>query len=217
MTAYATRADLYLYGLPRGLLSNPARMVDSAIASTDTFTLDQHGFEDGDVLLFRAESGGNLPGNIAASTAYYAIRVTDSTFQVSATNGGVAVNLSSDGELVLVAASLEAVIDAELERYSRLVDSYIPAHNVPLESPYPAVIVASVAKLAAASVLELMGQSSTLIQAGAEQTRRELGRLAKGVALRDSRAVSGANLAVATVSSSTARAWDNDQGSGFIP
>lgn len=211
MTSYASREDLYRYGLPRGLLANPAQSLGSVSSSTDVMTLDGHGFETGTPLLFRAEEGGSLPSPLVAGTTYYAIRLTDSTFQASATSGGAALNLTTDGQFVMVSTSLDSTIDAELERYSRLVDSYLPAHAVPLESPFPSVVVGIVAELAAASLLAIRGQASALVQGKAEQTRKELARLLKGVPLRDSRATAPTNLAIAA-SSSSGRGWATTDG-----
>lgn len=213
MTAYATRADLYRYGFPRGLLANPGRMIAAANATTNLLELDGHGFEDGDALLFRAEEGGSLPSPLVAGTTYYAKRLTDSTFQVSATVSGAALDLTSAGSSIIVSTSLEPTIDAELEACSRIADTYVPAHAAPFTAPYPAEIVRCVAKLAAASLLEITGQSSALIQAGAAQTREELKRLATGIPLRDPLATAQTNLAVGrTVDYSTSGGY-----SGSIP
>lgn len=214
MVAYATRQDLYRYGLPRGLLANPGRLVASVDTSTETFVLDGHGFEDDDELLFRAEEGGTLPAPLVAGTTYYAIRVSYDSFRVAASSGGSAINITAAGSSTVVSTSLEPTIDAELERFSRLVDSYIPAHAVPLESPYPAVVVSIVAKLAAESLLAITGQASASITASAEQTRKELARLMAGVPLRDAAIVTQANLARAEGVTS---AWASASGAGFIP
>lgn len=205
MTAYATRADLYRYGLTRGLLANPARLCATVEDSTDTFELDNHGFETDDQLLFRPEEGGELPAPLVAGQTYYAIRVTDSTFKVSATAGGAAVNLTTDGVSVLVAVALP--IDEVLEFYSRFVDPFLPAHLVPLTPPYPVTVTATVAKLAAKELLRIAGQTSesmTELEIGA---KAQLERWAKGIPLRDARATASTNLAVSEGSSTDPRKW----------
>ena len=58
---YCTEADLYDYGLPRGSLPNPGRIVAEVASGTEILTLDGHGFRDDSELLFRAEAGGSLP------------------------------------------------------------------------------------------------------------------------------------------------------------
>lgn len=205
MVAYATREDVYTYGLPRGSLGNPGRVCASALASTDTFTLDGHGFSDGKAILLRAEDGGALPSPIVAGTTYYAIRLTDSTFKVSATEGGAAVNLTTDGDLVVVSTALP--FDEVLEFYSRFVDGFLPAHLVPLSAPYPVTVTQLVAKLAAKELLRISGQTSdsmTEIEVGA---KAQLERWAKGLRIRDARVTTSANLAVAR-SGNGNRGWD---------
>lgn len=205
MAAYATRADLYRYGLPRGLLANPARLCASVEDSTDTFELDAHGFETDDQLLFRPEEGGELPAPLVAGTTYYAIRVTDSTFKVSATQGGAAINLTTDGVSVLVAIALP--VDEVLEFYSRFVDPFLPAHLVPLTAPYPVTVTAIVAKLAAKELLRIAGQTSISMTEEEIGAKAQLERWAKGVPLRDSRATASANLAISEGSTGDPRGW----------
>lgn len=213
--SYATIADLAKFGFPRGLLANPAREIASIEATGNVLTLDSHGFGEDDVITFRAEDGGTLPSPLVAGTSYYAIPLTDSTFQVASSEGGSALDIASGGERVLVAASTVPMLEALLEQNSRLFDSYLPAHAVPLEEPYPTVAIACVAQLTAADALALMGQSSELIQARAEQTRKELSRLAKGIPLRDERATAPSNLAT-TATISASRGWGSCSG-GTIP
>lgn len=205
MAAYATRADLYRYGLPRGLLANPARLCASAEDSTDTFVLDAHGFETDDQLLFRAEEGGELPAPLVEGTTYYAIRLTDATFKISATQGGAAVNLTTDGVSVLVAIALP--IDDVLEFYSRFVDAFLPAHLVPLVAPYPITVTALVAELSAQKLLLIAGQSSKSMTEIELAAKAQLERWAKGVPLRDTRATASANLAISEGSTSDPRKW----------
>jgi hypothetical protein len=205
MTAYATRADLYRYGLPRGLLANPARLCASAEDSTDTFELDNHGFETDDQLLFRPEEGGELPAPLVLGTTYYAIRVTDSTFKVAAAAAGSAINLTTDGVSVLVAIALP--ITEVLEFYSRFADAFLPAHLVPLKSPYPITVTALVAELAAKRLLLIAGQSSQSMTEIELSAKAQLERWAKGIPLRDSRATASANLAVSEGSTGDPRGW----------
>ena len=95
MTAYATTRDLYRYGLARGALAMPGRLVESSAAASDLLTLDGHGFVDGDAVLVRAAEGGTLSAPLAEGTTYYVLRQTDSTFKLAATDGGAAIDLTS--------------------------------------------------------------------------------------------------------------------------
>jgi hypothetical protein len=211
---YAQREDLYRHGVPRGVLSAPAQLVASVDPALDVLTCDGHGFSDGTPLVFRAEEGGELPAPLSASTTYYARRLTDSTFQVAtASSGGTPVDLTTEGDRVLVSHSIADDADAVLEGMSRLLDSYLPAHAVPLEAPYPALVVRIVATLAAPEVLALAGRASDIVTGTAERTRRELGRLAKGLPIRDAAVTSTENLAIAE-SAVDVRGWDNE---GAIP
>lgn len=212
MTAYATRRDVYRYGLARGTIGTPARIVASASSSADTLTLDDHGFEDDDEVLFRAADSGSLPSPLVASTVYYVKRVSDSTFQVAATAGGAAIDLTTEGESFFV--STELPIDDVLEFYSRFVDAFLPAHAVPLDSPYPVVVTAIVAELAARKLQLLSGQTSESMAQVELAAKAQLERWAKGLPLRDAAATAATNKAVvATVGSSVAdpRGWGSDE------
>lgn len=214
MTAYATRRDLYRYGLPRGALAMPGRVVESSVASSDTLTLDGHGFETDEEVLVRAVDGGTLSAPLAEGTTYFVIRVTDSTFQLAASAGGSAINLTSNGDQMMVAAALP--VNDVLELYSRWVDDLLPAHGVPLTSPYPVIVVATVAELAAKKLLDLSGQQSGIIDAAEVAAKAKLERWAKGIPVRDARVTTErTNRAISSTLATTTdrRGW----GSGSLP
>lgn len=62
------------------------------IASPGVATLDNHGLNTNDKIIL--ETTGALPTGLSAATWYYAIKVTDHTFQISATRDGAAINTS---------------------------------------------------------------------------------------------------------------------------
>jgi hypothetical protein len=202
---YATRTDLYKYGLPRGMLANPGRLAAEAEDSTDIFELDGHGFDTDTPLMFRAEEGGTMPAPLVEGTIYYAIRLSDSTFKVAATPGGAAINLTTDGASVIVSTALP--VDEVLEFYSRFADAFLPSHMVPLEAPYPITVTALVAELAAKKLLLIAGQSSASMTEMETGARAQLERWAKGIPLRDSRATASANLAYSESSTTDPRKW----------
>lgn len=68
----------------------------TANASTDTITANAHGLTNG-MTLNVSNSGGALPGGLAASTPYYVISATTNTFQLSATSGGSAIDITDTG------------------------------------------------------------------------------------------------------------------------
>lgn len=214
MAAYATRRDLHRYGgIARGLLVGEGRLVASSTASTDRLELESHLFDTDDEVLVRATEGGTLSAPLVAGTTYYVIRVTDSTFKLAATAGGAAIDLSSDGVSMVVSAALP--IDETLELYSRWVDDLLPAHLVPLTSPYPVVVIAVVARLAGKALLNLDGKSSEIVNAAELVAKAQIERWAKGIPLRDAKATASANLAVTSTmgAASDPRGW----GSGTLP
>jgi hypothetical protein len=205
MTAYATRADVYKYGLPRGMLANPGRLCASVLAATNAFELDGHGLETDDPFLARVEAGGTLPAPLVAGTTYYAIRVNEQFFKAAAAPAGAVIDLTTDGVVVVIASPLP--FDEVLEFYSRFVDPFIPAHAVPLASPYPVTVTAIVAELTAKKLLLIAGQSSQSMSEAELSAKAQLERWATGIPLRDARATASTNLAYSGVASSEIRDW----------
>lgn len=196
MVAYAAQSDVYTYGLPRGALGNPGRLVDSSLAATSTITLSEHGFSTGTPVSFRAPQGGSLSSPIVAGTTYYAIYLTDSTFQISATANGPPITLTTDATSMIVAADLPFA--QVLEFYSRWVDNLLPAHVVPLPAPYPITVVGIVAQLAAQRLQILSGLTSESMHEQELAAKAQLERWAKTLPVRDAAgATVPANLAVA--------------------
>lgn len=210
-SAYCTAADLYRSGLPRGGLPNPGRLVAAVEVSGNLLTLDGHGFEADDELVFRAESGGSLPAPLVAGTTYYAKPSTDSTFQVAATAGGAAVDLTTSGSNVVVVAELP--IASAIKWASAMIDSFLPAHLVPMTAPINELVVATAADLAVARLLAYTGQSSTQIADKLASAQKLLERWAKNFPIRGVNAPASAQLAVAGSStSSDPRGWDPSHG-----
>jgi hypothetical protein len=65
----------------------------TASASTDVVTCSGHGLSNGDVVTFSALTGG---AGLTAGVEYYVVSATASTFKVSTTKGGTALNITSD-------------------------------------------------------------------------------------------------------------------------
>jgi len=183
VTAYAAISDVYSYGLPRGALGNPGRLVDSSLAATSAITLSEHGFVAGDAVSLRATAGGNLSAPLVAGTTYYVLPLDDSTFQLSSTPNGSPITLTSDGVSVVVTADLPFA--ALLEFYSRFVDGFLPAHMVPLPAPYPVTVVGIVAQLVAARVQILSGMTSGSMREAELSAKAQLERWTAGLPVRD--------------------------------
>jgi hypothetical protein len=214
VTAYATKQDVFRYGVPRGSLASDGRLVATSVAATDTLELEGHGFATDDAVLVRAMEGGTLSAPLVAATTYYVIYVSDSTFKLSATAGGAAIDLTTTGVGMHVTIALP--FTEVLEFYSRFVDAFLPAHLVPLTAPYPTTVVALVAELAGKRLQLIAGVSSTAMTEVEIAAKAQLERWAKGQA---EPAIAPSMLAVTATlgDAADARGWCGSGGSGSIP
>lgn len=179
---YCVRSDLYSFGLPRGTIPNPGRNVLSVDTTANAMALGDHEFATGDPLVFRAEMGGSMPAPLVAGTRYYAIALTDGTFQVAATASGAAIDLTTAGAEVLVASPLP--IEESIEWGAEVINQALVNHAAPLTAPYPPIVVMANAELAAAKLgLFSGGTSKSLTDMMALATNR-LVSWAKGVSVR---------------------------------
>ncbi len=185
MTDYCDKRDLYDFGLPRGGIANPARVLHpqgTADPTADTLTLNQHGFETGDLVRFRAEGGGSMAAPLVAYTPYYAIEVDQDRFQVSATIGGPAIDLTTAGSRMVV--WFELPVDASITYASRQLDEMLPAHVVPLELPVPPIVKMTAAELAVAKLASRGGFQSKSLGDVLVEAQKRMTRWAAGVPLR---------------------------------
>lgn len=206
MAGYCDPSDLFDYGMPRGAVPNPGRLLDTVNASTDACALDVHGFAADDPVMFRAEAGGSLPAPLAEGTTYYAIPVDESHFKVAATAGGAAIDLTTAGENVLAISPLP--VAAAIVWASRFIDDMLPAHVVPLTAPYPPRIVSVCAELAAAKLATRGGFVSKALADVRDGAVKALERWAKNVEIRGENAPQPAQgAASASVPYDDSRGW----------
>lgn len=67
-------------------------------STTDRVTWTSHGLSVGQAITFKLASGATMPTGLSSPTVYYVQSVVDAnTFTVSATNGGAAINFTSNG------------------------------------------------------------------------------------------------------------------------
>lgn len=100
--------------LPLGGLFPVAATVD---ATADAFTITGHGLANNDpVEVWAIGAGASLPGGLSAQTTYFVVNKTTDTFQVAATSGGSAIDLTSTGSDVFV--SKRAAIYGYVPAYS---------------------------------------------------------------------------------------------------
>ncbi len=192
--AYANRTDVYRVGLPRGSVVEPARLVSSVDVTLDRFELEGHGLQAGDPVQFQIDAGSVLPAPLVLLTVYYALAVplsdgspSENLFQVSATNGGAAVNVTDVGVGTFRAfVPIGVSIDRECEQHSRWIDSLLPSQQAPLVAPYPSWVTATVAKRAAASLVRQLGLGGLegIVQEAADVTLDAMRMAKNGIALR---------------------------------
>lgn len=205
MADYCSPSDVYDYGIPRGAVANPARPA-VATASDNAIALDLHGFEADDPVELRAEAGGTLPAPLAANTTYYVVPLTDNAFSLAAIAGGAAINLTTDGESVVVIAPFPMA--KAITFASRLVDDMLPMHVVELTAPYPAIVVQTTAELAAAKLAARSGGASKSLADTLDAASKRLARWSSGVPIRGENTPARAGLAGVPVAGTTdARGW----------
>jgi len=203
--AYCLPSDLYLYGLPRGALASPGRLVEAVSTTDGTFELDAHGFADDTVVQFRTAGGGTLPTPIVAGTSYYVVAVDDWHFSVAASAGGSAIALTDEGTTFAVFAPLP-ITDA-IAKASRMIDDMLPAHVVPLADPVADIIRMTAAELAASELLAMTGGASTSLTAVYDIARKRIERWARGVPVRGTNAPTSAQKAITSASSRPIPPW----------
>lgn len=207
MASYATVADLYAYGLPRGSAPNPGRLAAAINSTTNAITLRDHGFAADDPITLRAEAGGSLPSPLAANTTYYALPLTADTLQLAATAGGAAIDLTTTGSRVLLISPLPTA--AAIAWASAVIDDMLPAHVVPLSEPYPPIVVTTCAELAAAKLLGMQGVGVKSLGDLITMAQKRLERWSKNAPIRGENAPANAQVAAsASVPYSDPRGWN---------
>lgn len=219
MSSYCETGDVYRW-IPPGSVQPPVRLISNVATGTEILTLNGHGFVTGDLVTFRAEAGGSLPDPIVVGTTYYVIVLTDSTFSVTATAGGVAIDLTTEGENVVIVRQLpwtQWIAEASNE-----IECTLPAHAVPLDvdpvtGTYPAIVVAYTAGLVAEKALAFAGVSSVGISERLRNVRNELSAWRKGIPIRGDVVPPRTNLAIRSgATDADPRGWSS-RGDGRIP
>jgi hypothetical protein len=206
---YCSTSDLNAFGIPRGSVPNPGRVVASVNTTDNTLTLDAHDLSVDEVITFRAGNGGSLPAPLVAGTTYYADPLDDTRFRVRASVGGAAIDLTTAGSIVLLLVPLNKA--AAISFASRLLDNMLPSHVVPLDADaIPDVVRHTCAELAAWKLASMRGAASKSLTDMYKAADEVVKRWAKGVPVRGTPAANKrANLAVsATAPYVDRRGWN---------
>ena len=76
--------------------NNTSEVITSVDIATETLTSNSHAFTNGDRVRV-ASTGGSNPGGLVAGTVYFVVGSTTNTFQLSATEGGAAIDITDTG------------------------------------------------------------------------------------------------------------------------
>ncbi len=167
----------------QGGITFEGRLVSAVNATTDTITLDGHGFEDDTPVYVRPAEGESLPAPLVETATYYVKRVTNAKFQLAATASGAAINLTTAGGSTFV--SREPPYDNVIEFVSRWADAFLPADAVPLEAPIHPLVRGVVADISAKRLQNYDGKSSAIVDAAELAGKAILERFSKGLPLRE--------------------------------
>lgn len=178
-------------------------------------TYDGHGLETGDAVTVRAADAGTLSAPLAVGTTYYAIRVSNAAFQLAATNGGAAINITSNGVEMIV--TREPRFDDLIEFVSRWADGLLVAHAVPLTAPIHPLVRGVVADVAAKRILNANGADSAIVTAAELAGKAILERFLPGVPLRGGTAQASTNVAITSTASSSTSSDPRGWGSSTLP
>jgi hypothetical protein len=105
----AVTAGNFLWYAPLG--GAPATF--TAADTGDVFTSFAHGLVNDDRVFVTAWPGSALPAGAAEATDYFIVSITADTFQISLTQGGAAVVLTSDGEGIAYLVSYRSFTDGD--------------------------------------------------------------------------------------------------------
>lgn len=97
----ASTAGNFLGMTPAGAGAIKLATVNAAGVTSDTFDSPAHGFSNGNAVVAFAPNGAGLPTGITEGTIYYVVGAATDTFQLSATSGGSAINITAVGKALV--------------------------------------------------------------------------------------------------------------------
>lgn len=74
-----------------------SKFLFTAVGSTDIFFAPGHNFANNDRVAVRPKAASALPAGLTANTLYFVVSVSGSSFSLSTTSGGAAINITADG------------------------------------------------------------------------------------------------------------------------
>lgn len=216
MPAYCTRDDALAW-VTQGAVTNPRRVIAAVNTDTDTLALDDHRLKTGyEAQLWLPRNGaGEMAEPLIEGTVYYAIRLSDSTFQIAATPADAAagsqIDITSEGcDMKLVA---QIPWDAYIEGRSAKLDEQAIGNAFPLADgePVPIVVRDLVSIQVLGDAARFVGSTDIDLSEEQERARKELEVWAKGKPLRAKEAPAPTNTAISgprlSGSATDSRGW----------
>lgn len=97
------------------LVAGSSRRAFVADAGNETLTIPNHGFANNDkVRVF----GANLPGGLSAGTDYFVVNAAADTLELSTSQGGAAVNITSDGYGIIAKTAYQTIVTGNTVRFA---------------------------------------------------------------------------------------------------
>lgn len=85
-----------------GLLDADAPILGTGDDTSEVITAPAHGLSNDQQVIVLAAPGAVIPTGLAENTEYFVVNVTTDTFQLSATQGGAAVNITAKGAALFI-------------------------------------------------------------------------------------------------------------------
>ena len=111
----ALAAGNFMAAIPLGTAN---RGFATAADTSDVFTSPAHGLANDDRVQLRASVDGNIPAGANETTLYHVVGVTTDTFQISLTQGGAAVTLTGDGDVIFIQVTPRIVNGGDTVRFA---------------------------------------------------------------------------------------------------
>jgi hypothetical protein len=209
MPAYCTKADALAW-VTQGSVTNPRRPIAAVYLATDMLTIDDHRLSTGSEVQLWAKNG-EMAEPLTEGAIYYAIRRSDTTFQVAATPADAAagnqIDITTEGCNMHLVAQIPW--DTYIEGRSAKLDEMAIANAMPLAAgaAVPVVYRDVVSIQVLGDAMRFVGKKTEDLEAEMQRVRDDLRDYwAKGKPLRAAEASPPTNTAVRTPRTSGAGA-----------
>lgn len=196
MATLCTHEDVFRYGLPRGAVSQPGRVLSGVNVADNYLELGSHNLQLDTPVALHAPDGGRVPAPIPEATTLFAIPVYEDRLRLALVRsdapGYAPIVLADVGAgRVLLSVSLLPQLDAFIGFYSQWAITNTPgngpftgvdANAAPADVPDELRML--VAVRAGAAFLRAVGKSIPTVFEQEAQLLRDWARMQRGVSMR---------------------------------